>query len=287
MYYDELTRQNTEQRTRCRGRRAFSARHSAFDSVGAMMATRKKATESKPRRPLDCRHSEPSALSHSERSEESLRSRISEGSDPTVPAGRNCRVRPSKSLKGRPALAKLELRAPGINLRPAQFTDADGLYRHIRDKEVARYTIGIPYPYPRDGVTAFLKGAIKAMKAGQRYLFVIRRYDADEPMGTIDLMLPPKLRCAELGYWLGKEFWNKGIMTQAVKAALKFAFETLKLHRVHVSHLDGNDASRRVIEKCWVRREGIDRELVFKHKQWFNVIRYGLLEQEYRGVLHK
>jgi [ribosomal protein S5]-alanine N-acetyltransferase len=184
-------------------------------------------------------------------------------------------------------LAKLELRGTGIRLTPAKLTDADGLYRYIRDKEITRYTIAIPSPYRRSDMTKFLKLTVKEMKAGSHYLFVIRRFDSPEAMGALGVMVNRHLPYAELGYWLGREFWNQGIMTQAVKAALGFAFDTLKLHRVQVAHLDGNEGSRRVIEKCWFRREGIDREAILRDKKWTNIIRYGLLEPEYRSVLRK
>lgn len=180
--------------------------------------------------------------------------------------------------------AGLELRGKGIYLRPAALTDAAGLYRHINDEAVAHYTVNIPHPYPRTGMTEFLKTSLKAMKAGRRHLFTIRRYDDDEPIGAIDLTLSRSLPCAELGYWLARKYWGQGIMTQAVKLVLPFAFDTLKLHRLTVSHLAGNHPSRRVIEKCWFRREGADRELVCKNGKWLDAIRYGLLDHEYRRI---
>lgn len=208
---------------------------------------------------------------------------------PDIGNNHQTELMPDKKAVPRIPLSRLQLRATTIHLQPARLTDAEGLYRQIRTT-TNPYTIGIPYPYPRNAMTAFLKSAIKAMKAGQRYLFVIRRFDSDEPLGVVDLInvrLHPRLRSAEIAYWLGKRYWNQGIMTQAVKAVLRFAFETLKLHRVYVNHLEGNDASRRVIEKCWFRREGVDREFAQVGKKWVNLIRYGLLAQEYAAIMNK
>jgi RimJ/RimL family protein N-acetyltransferase len=186
-----------------------------------------------------------------------------------------------------PALAKLELRGRGIVLRPVKLSDGKGLLPHVRDKEISRFT-GIPHPYRREYMTEFLTRVVKEMKAGRRFVFVIRRYDSEEPLGVIDLMPRyPQWRRLELGYWLGRRFWNQGIMTQAVKLVLQFAFETLKLHRVDVGHFDSNEASRRVIEKCWFRREGVSREGAFAGGRWYNLVDYGLLEQEYRAVIKK
>jgi RimJ/RimL family protein N-acetyltransferase len=180
---------------------------------------------------------------------------------------------------------RLELRGPGVYLLPVTLRDADSLYRHIRDKAIAEWTAGIPYPYPRAAMTQFLRRAIRMMRAGERFVFAIRRYDDEEPVGVVDLHnLNLELRSAEIGYWLGRAFWNRGIMTQAVKLLLGFAFDRLKLHRVLVRHFEGNEASRRVIEKCWFRREGLEREVLHRRGRWHDLIRYGLLEQEYRAI---
>lgn len=54
----------------------------------------------------------------------------------------------------------------------------------------------------------------------------------------------------ELGYWLGRPYWGKGIMPEAVRALLRHGFEDLGLAAVWCSHYVWNTQSRRVIEKC-------------------------------------
>jgi len=54
----------------------------------------------------------------------------------------------------------------------------------------------------------------------------------------------------EIGYVLSQEYWGKGLMTEAVRRAIQFCFEDLKLDMVTCSHFMENDRSRRVIEKC-------------------------------------
>lgn len=58
------------------------------------------------------------------------------------------------------------------------------------------------------------------------------------------------LTAVELGYVLSKEYWGRGLMTEAVKATLDFCFEDLHLDAVTVCHFSHNDRSKRVIEKC-------------------------------------
>jgi RimJ/RimL family protein N-acetyltransferase len=165
--------------------------------------------------------------------------------------------------------------------------DAAGLYQYVKDKEIARHTF-IHSPRRRADEAAFLKGAIAEMASGKQFLLAIRRYDDEEPIGLIGLHFHyPEPHRVELGFWLGKPFWGQGLMTQAVKLILAFAFDKLKLHRVDASHFEGNDASRRVIEKCWFRREGVAREAACKNQGWVNLVQYGLLKQEYEQLTGK
>jgi RimJ/RimL family protein N-acetyltransferase len=192
-------------------------------------------------------------------------------------------VRPSPAT-GRP---KLELRGEGVFLKPLQKSDGPGLFRFIHEPEVGRFMF-LPQPYRRKDMAEFIARARKSARTGELLMFTIRRYDSDEPMGAVGIMRPKQHPLtADLGYWLGKPFWGQGIMTQAVKLALAFCFDTLKVHRVGVSYLEGNEGSRRVIEKCWFRREGLRREAMYRNKRFYNHVDYGLLEPEYRQAVGK
>lgn len=57
-------------------------------------------------------------------------------------------------------------------------------------------------------------------------------------------------RGREIGYVLSKDYWGRGLMTEAVKAAIRYLFDDVKLDFVTVGHFTRNDRSRRVIEKC-------------------------------------
>lgn len=55
---------------------------------------------------------------------------------------------------------------------------------------------------------------------------------------------------AELGYWLGVDYWGQGLITEAVEELLRFGFEMLELSQIWCGYFDGNERSRRVQEKC-------------------------------------
>lgn len=177
------------------------------------------------------------------------------------------------------------MRGKGIVLRPLRKSDGDGLYRHIRDQKIARWLLNLPRPYRRKDMDEFLKRAAKNTKSGLWHYFAIRRLDSDEPIGMVGVHRnSAESPGADIGYWLVRSHWGQGIMTQAVRLAVGYAFDKLRLHRLSISHFEPNDASRRVIEKCWFRREGMSREVMFRGGNWLNLVNYGLLEPEYRRL---
>jgi len=65
-----------------------------------------------------------------------------------------------------------------------------------------------------------------------------------------DANLAPELEGREIGYVLAKDYWGKGLMTEAVKAVIGYCFEVLRFDYLTCGHFDHNDRSRRVVEKC-------------------------------------
>ena len=81
----------------------------------------------------------------------------------------------------------------------------------------------------------------------------------------------------ELGFWLGHPYWNKGYMTEAVKATIDYCFNELGMNRLLCGHFDYNHASARVQEKCGFKFEAtskkfwerLDKEVVLVDNQLF------------------
>jgi len=72
----------------------------------------------------------------------------------------------------------------------------------------------------------------------------------------VDLQKDVYRRSAELGFWLGEPFWNRGIMTEAVKAFTALSFESFDLVRIYARVFEWNPASARVLEKSGYLLEG-------------------------------
>ena len=65
----------------------------------------------------------------------------------------------------------------------------------------------------------------------------------------------------ELGYWLGKPFWGRGIIPEAVNTILHHAFDEIAMRKVWCGYYDGNYKSKRVQEKCGVRYQWTTKDL--------------------------
>ncbi|SDA52200.1 Protein N-acetyltransferase, RimJ/RimL family [Lachnospiraceae bacterium G11] len=83
-------------------------------------------------------------------------------------------------------------------------------------------------------------------------LFAIRLRESDKLIGII-LHFAGEGDSCEIGYGLGSEYWNKGYATEAVRAFIEYCFSTLNYQKVYASFFTGNDASKKVMEKCGMK----------------------------------
>jgi ribosomal-protein-serine acetyltransferase len=87
---------------------------------------------------------------------------------------------------------------------------------------------------------------------------------------------------AELGYWIGPPYQNRGLISEAARAVLCHAFQELGLHKVTVGCITDNVPSRRVIEKLGFRLIGEQRDHMFRYGRWWNHLAYELCVDEWR-----
>lgn len=180
----------------------------------------------------------------------------------------------------------LEVSGARIRLRKPRLADAPLLEKQVQRPEVVRWTTRIPHPYPAGEALRFLRSAARRWAQGRAFVYVLEPADTPGACGIVSLnQVWWEHRCAELGFWLGPDYWGRGWMTEAVGLLLGVAFRQLGLFRLYASCYADNHAARRVLEKNGFQLEGCLRQAVFKHGARRDYLLFGLLAPEYPGKL--
>jgi len=87
---------------------------------------------------------------------------------------------------------------------------------------------------------------------------------------------------ASIGYWVDQAWAGQGLVPEAVVVTLRFAFEMLGLHRVEISIIPRNTASRRVVEKLDLRLEGVSERFLEIDGEWEDHVRYAMTAEEWQ-----
>lgn len=162
-----------------------------------------------------------------------------------------------------------------IVLREIRMSDANDLRNSVNNKNVISY-LDDSRKYPISLVEArkSIKKSIKDKVNYKRVIMVDGKF-----AGTISLYNPDKTRkIYEIGYFLAKPYWGKGIATDSVKKMTEFGFKKLKLTRVWAMISSDNPASGRVLEKAGYKLEGIMRKSIYKKGKCFNQLMYGVIK---------
>ena len=162
-------------------------------------------------------------------------------------------------------------------LRPFALDDAPAVQRLAGDREIAKSTLLIPHPYPEGAAEAWIKGH---EEPSDNEVFAIVSHGG-EVMGAIGLHVEHFHQRAEIGYWLGVPYWGKGYATEAAKAVIGYAFETLGVQRVFAFHFTRNPASGRVLARAGMQREGTMRQHLVKWDERVDVDYYGILRDDW------
>lgn len=147
--------------------------------------------------------------------------------------------------------------------------------------EVAKTTANIPHPYEDGMAEEWIATHAEAFKYGKGVTFAVELQPDGPLIGAISLGMRKIHEWAELGYWIGKPYWNKGYCTEAAKEVLWYGFEKLDLNRIQARHMPKNPASGRVMEKIGMTREGVLRQSLKRFGEFEDAILYSILQEEY------
>ena len=170
-----------------------------------------------------------------------------------------------------------------LELRPFCLDDAACVQRLAGDRAIADTTLNVPHPYPDGIAEAWIDTLALGYRAGTLSAFAIVRREDEELVGAMSLKLDRELDKGELGYWVGRPFWNAGFATEAAEAVLEYGFESLGLNRIVARHFVRNPASGRVMEKIGLLPEGTARQDAKKWGVYEDLKQWAILREDWRG----
>ena len=127
--------------------------------------------------------------------------------------------------------------------------DSRDMFEYASDPAVTKYLTWNPHPdevFTRRYL-AYLAGRYRA---GEFYDWALILKSQNKMIGTCGFTrIAPETCVGEIGYVLNRAYWGRGLATEAVRRVMAFGFDVLELNRLEARYMDGNIASRRVMEK--------------------------------------
>ncbi|MEI6601906.1 MAG: GNAT family N-acetyltransferase [Clostridia bacterium] len=160
----------------------------------------------------------------------------------------------------------IPLETERLQLRRFALDDAADMFHNwAHDAEVTKYLVWQPHAN-LDATKEILAAWTKDYEAPDKYLWAIVLKETNQVIGSIGLKPNDTLQRAEIGYCIGRAFWNKGIMTEALIRVLDFGFTTLGLTRMQACHHTANPQSGKVMLKAGMQYEGCLKKWSFNNR---------------------
>lgn len=167
-------------------------------------------------------------------------------------------------------------------LRPFSVEDSTFVKNNAGSEEVYRNTMGMPHPYLEENAVEWISSHPLKFYQGKGLELAITLKSC-ELIGVVGLTVSKTHNRGELGYWLGKAYWNRGYCSEAAAAMVKYAFEEMGLHKITSRHFLHNPASGRVLEKIGFTKEGVLCDEYRKDDKYLSASVYGLFKVDFQG----
>ncbi len=169
-----------------------------------------------------------------------------------------------------------------IHLSVITATDAADLTAHLQDPDVSRYMLLLPQPYTLELAEQWIKHAADDVKRNGRQTIWAIREASGRMIGEIELHVgaPCREHVSDIGYWLAKPYWGRGIMTAVIKTVVELAFRDLGIKRITAPIFILNIASARVLEKNgFVVEAPLLRHAYQRNGQFYDARLYALVRE--------
>jgi len=175
-------------------------------------------------------------------------------------------------------MEKLKLKGSSIILEQMRVQHVSEEYLSwLNDYETVKYTESRHVVHTLESLKSFVKN----VNNESNYCFAIIDIQSDKHIGNIKIgNIHPIYKYADVGLIIGdKNFWGKGIATEAIKLCVEFAFNRLKLHRLYAGMYDVNVGSIKAFEKAGFVMEGCEKEKYLFEGKRIDSYMYGIVNE--------
>jgi ribosomal-protein-serine acetyltransferase len=170
-----------------------------------------------------------------------------------------------------------------VQLAPVDPADGPDLWHAVESSRVhlTRWLPWVPFNDSEQTSQRYAEACAEDWDEGRALRFCIRLRSNDDLVGVVGLdnCVHMHKNC-DLGYWLCEAATGYGLMTEAARVCIRFAFEVVGIHRIRCAAATENGPSRRVIERLGFRREGTARSAEALNGHWVDHAVYSLLASD-------
>ncbi len=173
------------------------------------------------------------------------------------------------------------LESERLILRELGQADAPTLFEYFRDPEYTKF-VSFDLHTSVEQTKGFIALMTNMYQQNDSIRWGIQLKESKQLVGTAGLHFWKRdIRCAEVGYHVGRPYWGRGFATEVLRALVDFGFHRMNLNRIEGRHNAGNDASGRVMEKVGFQKEGIWRQREIKYGELVDVVQFSLIREDY------
>ncbi|MEK6943560.1 MAG: GNAT family protein [Nanoarchaeota archaeon] len=171
----------------------------------------------------------------------------------------------------------MKLKGKGFVIRLYKKGDEESLKENVNDFDIYRHTCRIPHPFTKKDAKWWINYNLKLAKLKNKKEINFAIDINGKVVGGIGFN---HIEChkAEMGYWLGKKYWNKGIITKAVNLVTDYGLNNLKLIRIYATVFSFNKKSSRVLVKNGYKKEGLLRKHCSKDGKYIDAYLYAKIK---------
>ncbi len=171
-------------------------------------------------------------------------------------------------------------------LRRITLDDAHDMFTQwTNDPEVTRYLTWQPHA-SIDATRLIIEQWLKELESEKTYKWCMQHKETNRVIGTIDIVASnERNQCGVIGYCLSRAYWNQGLMSEALWHMMDYLFNQVGFHRLEATHLSENPASGKVMIKCGMTHEGVQRKKFMGNDGLFHDLDfYGILDNEFNSL---